>query len=248
MAAMHLGGQSLGLNTRWMESYTPRNDSVLMVYGMGGPDRLPFASKHPGTVIAWDVGYWGREPKESRNYRVSINGLHCPDRIMKGPYPGAERFNASGLNIGKARKVDGPVMLVGNGPKSNAVGAAGWTRAKSKELRALGLKIAYRPKPRRPQEQGVLYWQIAQGDIETELAKVSLVVCRHSNVAVDACRLGVPVVCEDGAAAAIYPNKVGGKQPSDEKRAEFLHRLAWWQWSKIEAKAGLPWKWLEGVL
>jgi hypothetical protein len=55
----------------------------------------------------------------------------------------------------------------------------------------------------------------------------SLVVCRHSNVAIDACIAGVPVECDDGAAFALYRN---GPQPDENARREFLGRLAWWNW------------------
>jgi hypothetical protein len=90
----------------------------------------------------------------------------------------------------------------------------------------------------------------ANDKIEAVLASASLVVCRHSNVAVDACRMGIPVVCNDGAAAAIYPSRLEDEamQPSFETRAEFLRRLAWWQWSAAEMSSGAIWPWLTGVL
>jgi len=71
-------------------------------------------------------------------------------------------------------------------------------------------------------------------------------VCRHSNVAIDACRLGIPVVCEDGAAASIYPSRLEdeAQQPSEEARRQFLHRVAHWQWSESEIARGAPWPWL----
>jgi len=60
----------------------------------------------------------------------------------------------------------------------------------------------------------------------------------------------VPVVCEDGAAAAIYPGslKAHASQPSAERRAEFLRRLAWWQWTPQECADGSFWRWMIGVM
>jgi hypothetical protein len=51
------------------------------------------------------------------------------------------------------------------------------------------------------------------------------------------------VVCEDGAAASIYPSMLARfrEQPSATTRLEFLHRLAWWQWSHSESDTFWPW-------
>lgn len=252
LKSMKLGAKRLGLDAQSIQEYVPRGGATLVIYGMGGPlvyAHAKFHMKH-GTVLAWDVGYWGRyDPMMERKYRLSINGLHCPKLIMKGPDPGNCRLNAGNLSFKPAGDPNGPILLVGNGPKSNAIGASGWTLKKSVEIRQKfpGKQIIYRPKPKRPMEQGVFFDKLSEGGtIDEVLAYTSLVVCRHSNVAVDACRLGVPVVCEDGAAAAIYPHSLDEyeNQPSAETRAEFLRRLAWWQWSRKEAEDGSLWEWL----
>lgn len=253
LKSIHIGAKRRDLDVKFMHGYEPRSKSTIIIYGMGGPliyAHALFHIKQRGTVVAWDVGYWGRHDSlMDRKYRASINGLHCPSLIFKGPDPGPDRLNKGNLSIKPGGNPDGPILLIGNGPKSNAIGAHGWTLRKSWELRKAfpGRQIAYRPKPKRPPEQGVFYDHIADaGSIDDVLANASLVVCRHSNVAVDACRLGVPVVCEDGAAAAIYPRTLAEahKQPSSEKRAEFLRRIAWWQWSRAEAEDGSLWEWL----
>lgn len=236
----------------------PSAGSVLMLYGMGGPDRYQMAIDHVangGTVVAWDIGYWFRKgPRELRHLRVSINGMHSPQFMLCGPVPPATRWEASNLQCAKrGGNSQGPVILVGNGPKSNAVGARGWAAAKSMEIRKAmpGAQIIYRPKPKRPHDMGVDCDQIDDiSPIDMLLSRASLVVCRHSNVAVDACRIGVPVVCEDGAAAAIYPASLEdrSRQPSHKLRQEFLQRLAWWQWSTMEAECGVVWPWLLGIL
>lgn len=185
----------------------PRKGAVLVLYGLGGPDRIQYASWPK--LVAFDLGYWERYPVGSRKYRVSINGFHCPDLIMRGERPSSERFEQAGLTItDHGGDSNGPVMLVGNAPKSIAVGAQGWTAEKSRMLKAAGYRIVYRPKPGRPHEPDVQHDGVSDGPITEELSKVSMVVCRHSNVAIDACLQGVPVVCESGAAAAIYPNEL----------------------------------------
>jgi hypothetical protein len=246
MRAVLEGGS--GLDIREMAGEL-REDSYVVLYGLGGRDRVQYANRD--RLIAFDAGYWDRKGGD-RKYRVAIGGFHSPQFVMRGPYPGGGRWASSGMSIGADRKASGPILLVGNGPKSNAVGADGWTAAKSRELREAfpDRKVVYRPKPKRPMESGVVHAGIASGAIDDVLRGASLVVCRHSNVAVDACRIGVPVVCDDGAAAAIYPQRLedAERQPSFEQRTEFLHRLAWWQWSVAECRSGAFWGWMTGIL
>lgn len=247
LEAMCAGAVAKGIDAQPMRQYKPRDGANLVTYGLGGRDRLPHAQEHLRKglqVVAWDAGYWERKTPD-RRYRVSIGGFHCPDRIFSGPNPGPSRWNQSGLEITDAHHPGGYIVLVGNGSKSQAIGADGWTAAKSAEIRQKcpGRKVLYRPK-RQMLERGVSFdVELSDGPIEKALNKSSLVVCLHSNVAVDACRMGIPVVCEDGAAASIYPSRLEDEanQPSLEKRAEFLHRLAYWQWSSGEIARGEHW-------
>jgi hypothetical protein len=233
-----------GLDARWMDA-EPRVGAYVVLYGLGGSDRVRFAERPQ--LVAFDAGYWNRKGPH-RSYRVSVGGFHCPQLVMEGPSPGPARWAASSLPVGQGYNPNGPILLVGNGPKSNAVGAAGWTAAKAEELRKLfpGRRVLYRAKPNKPLEQDVSHDGLALGRIDDVLQGASLVVCRHSNVSVDACRWGVPVVCDDGAAAAIYPRRLKDweMQPHRELRDEFLQRLAWWQWSAAECRSGVFWDWM----
>jgi hypothetical protein len=254
LESLHYGALAAGVDAVVMRHYEPRRGAILVLYGLGAADRLPWARSHHergGHFVALDAGYWDRK-SEHRKFRVTVDDFHCPGLIMRGPDPGPERLRDSGIFIQGTGNPAGHIVLVGNGPKSGSCGAQGWADRKSREIRALfpGRPITYRPK-RSYIEPGVVYDNIAIGDrIENVLEQASLVVCRHSNVAVDACRAGVPVVCDDGAAACIYPSRLEDKdkQPSIEKRAEFLRRLAWWQWNIPEMESGAFWRWLTGML
>lgn len=227
--------------------------SVLMTYGLGGPDRLPVAMLHKsvgGRFVAFDAGYWRRDTAD-RYFRLAIDAFHPQAHVMQGEYPGPKRWESARLKMESHANAGGPIILVGNAPKAIKIGAAGWSAKKLAEIRRVfpGRKVLYRPKPRRPAEP-IKADGVAEGDIDSVLRGASLVVCRHSNVAVDACRLGVPVVCDDGAASAIYPARLEDheRQPSADLRAEFLHRLAWWQWTTAEVRTGMFWNWLEARL
>src|ERR1700757_4340421 len=97
------------------------------------------------------------------------------------------------------------------GPKTNrqlAQPALTWERKALARIRAEypDAPIIYRPK--REDGTSLPGTRCIPGPtaIETVLKGASLVVCRHSNVAIDAAIAGIPVVCEDGAAAALYDN------------------------------------------
>lgn len=250
--AVHEGAVKAGLDSRIVTNGKPRSGAYLALYGLGGSDRIKYAGQP--NVISFDAGYWERKlDLETRKYRVSIGGFHCPERIFRGPNHGPDRWNESGLRIDeKGGDPNGPILLVGNGPKSNRIGASNWCAEMSRNLREWfpQHQIWYRPKPRRAHDQGVDYDALAEGkDIDKVLAQCSLVVCRHSNVAVDAARCGTPCLTEDGAAKALYmkPDEHFWKaygQPECNTRIEFLHRLAWWQWSAGEIRSGKFWPWM----
>lgn len=249
LEALQRGAEAAGFDARLVDHPQVRPLAWLFVYGLGGVDRVHYANRHK--LVAFDLAYWDRKGP-GRKYRVAVGGFHSPGLIFRGMYPGPMRWQAAAMPIVPAGgDPRGPILLVGNGPKSTAVGAAGWAAEKSRKLRQMfpDRKVWHRPKPGRMAEEGVLCDAVVTEEpIDEVLARVSLVVCRHSNVAVDACRLGVPVVCDDGAAASIYPCRFDGEQPSLEKRTEFLHRLAWWQWSPAECETALFWDWIRGEM
>lgn len=248
LESLHKGALLAGFDARMVDHQHVRPGSWLFVYGLGGLDRVRYLKR--GKVAAFDLGYWDRKVSD-RKYRVSINGFHCPQLILKGDTPPSHRWADSGLSVFESRNIDGPILLVGNGPKSAAVGASGWTEKMAWKLREKfpGRTIWYRPKPNRAHEQVNCDAIRTEEPVDLVLKEVGLVVCRHSNVAVDACRLGVPVACEDGAAACIYPTlDRWQEQPTFEQRKDFLRRLAWWQWSPVECETMMFWNWMKGQM
>ncbi len=100
--------------------------------------------------------------------------------------------------------------------------------------------LVYRPKPR---ETG--------HPIEDVLAGCSLLITWHSNVAVDAIRMGIPVICRDGAPAAVCPSGLSSDPPSPlsaDVRDRFLINLAWFQWGWAPIEAQGCWTFLQELL
>ncbi len=219
-----------------------RNADILMLWGVGrkGHAQARDAQLAIGRrAVLWDVGYFS---KDAGYYRVSIDHQH-PQALMDRTPVDSSRWAAHGIRLREVADPAGPILLVGTGPKSHTfLGTHGWEARKLVELkrRFPGREIVFRPKPRRP-FQPIACRLDRSETIEQALTGKSLVVCRHSNVAVDACIAGVPVECEDGAAVWMQ-----GKPYTRMTRLDFLHRLSWWQWKPEEA--GKAWAFLLGAM
>lgn len=238
MEAMLESAQPLGIKCVRTERWE-RRSRILMLYGFGHVERQVWAQQHMaqgGMVIAWDLGYWQRD----EYMRVSVNGQH-PRNMPRMP---ANRWQSLGLSLRSDHNQNGPVVLVGLGEKTRRqFGYAGqwWESQKLAQIRATYpcKEIVYRPKT----PETLLGCKSVYGAIEDVIRGASLVVCRHSNVAIDACVSGIPVVCEDGAAVALYGNNLASpSRPNEAEREQFLSDLAWWQWKTNEATEA--WKFL----
>jgi hypothetical protein len=206
----------------------------LMLYGAGSEPRQRVLKEHlarGGHYVIWDLGYWDRETA----MRTAINGLHpSADQLQSAPATGWRHV----VSLREDANLDGPIVLIGLGVKSASLfykGVGVW------EQKALAMirerwpdkKVIWRPKGKVFEQMSGTVLASMETPIERVLKGAALVVCRHSNVAIDACIAGVPVMCEDGAAYAIYKDK---PNPSREHRLEFLRRLGWFNWRPEEAK------------
>jgi hypothetical protein len=222
---------------------------LVALYGWGGHRQQSLIEKIECNYVAFDLGYWERGGFFNRKWRVSINNWHCPDLIFNGPYKGNKEKTPA---ISKdSVNPDGHILLIGSSTKSARVGASGWSKQMAKQIRKKfpESKIVYRPKPKRIVER-VDCDAISEGcDIQEAMIGARLVVCRHSNVSIDAAIAGIPCVAEDGAGAAIYPRTIDDfeNQPDIKARRTLIRKLAWWQWSINELKTdpSLFTNWLE---
>jgi len=208
-----------------MEACAPPVD-LLMLWGVGRPGHSAHRDRaiHQGRkVVMWDLGY------KKGYYRLSIDHDHPWRMFDQTPETGRTFPDKLREDAG-----NGPILLIGMGRKSKSyLNAYNWESRKIAELkrRFPGVPVLVRNKPR-------------AGDgacrIEEALKGCRLVVCRHSNVAVDACIAGVPFECEDGAAYWMRD-----KPFTPENRQRFLNKLAHWQYHPGEAKQA--WEFIRSV-
>lgn len=213
----------------------------LMLYGPGAPAKLPVIKRHlkfGGFVAMWDMGYWDRKDA----MRLSVNHLHpTPQQLELAPAgPGRRAFE-----LRSDADPEGPILLIGTGPKSVFAYGLGqplaWEAEKVRDLhrRFPGRGILWRPKGDRP--VFLHGTELHHGlPIEQAMRGCSLVVSHHSNASVDAVIAGVPFETEQGAATWF-----AGRHFTPENRAEFLRKLSFWEWSRHEAPAA--WQWIERI-
>lgn len=214
----------------------------LMVWGPGAPARRDAIRAHVGNggrAICFDLSYWQRNEK----VRVSFDAPHPQHFVMRKALP-VDRFVNDGVVLTNEWNPDGPVVIAGLGDKARVQYGAGivdaWEADMMRACAARWLKrIIYRPKKA---DSNVPIWatHVSRApSIDEALHGASLLITWHSNAAVDAIRMGVPVVCRDGAAAAVCQSTVESdhRPMPDEWRRKFLGNLAWFQWRPDEALA-----------
>lgn len=222
----------------------------LFLWGPGAPNRFgPMAAQiaRGGHVIALDLSYWHREAK----VRIAIDAAHPQAWLLRRDWP-TTRLRADRVPVADRWNPRGPVIVAGLGEKATvqygAATVADWEAAMIREAHARGREVRYRPKRGTAHPLGTTL--ASSNDIDQALHGASLVITWHSNVAVDAIRNGIPVLCKDGAAAAVYGSTwptSGLPSPIDARlRDRVLANLAWFQWAPSEA-AGL-WAFLEELL
>lgn len=213
---------------------------LLMIYGIGHPIMRHNFSAHIASgrnAIGWDLGYYGRHTGGSYPMRLAINAPH-PQAMMKRARP--DRWASAHIALRNDFNPDGHIVLVGLGRKGRVqfdYEGTSWEEETLAKIKAAypGRQIVYRPKAGATEH--INCKTDATSPIEKVIKGASLVVVRHSNVAVDACIAGIPVVCYDGAAAYLYGSDLCNPvNPTEQERLEFLRSLAYWQWRPTEAQ------------
>lgn len=241
-AALMAAAAPSGISLRRTSSYQG-DRPMLMFWGPGAPAREAVMRQHVakgGHAVAFDLAYWNRDKK----VRLSFDAAHPSAWVMKKDLPG-DRLQQDRPRTGQAWRPTGPVMIAGIGDKARVQYGAdtvdAWERDMLRTVRERwpGRTIVYRKKKvTSPVPEGV--GVSAVDPIESALTNTSLVITWHSNVAVDAIRMGIPVICRDGAASAVCPSGFGETDPqplSLEVRKTFLQNLAYYQWEPKEARA-----------
>ncbi|OUL98547.1 hypothetical protein A8M77_30975 [Variovorax sp. JS1663] len=231
LAALAAAARAAGDTVNETHRYQGGSD-WLILFGVGAKEhdaarRAQLAAG--GRALVWDLGYIDRE-KKGGHLRMSIDTDHPPQWLEKTPSD-PSRLEKLSAKLREDADPSGPILLIGLGHKSRAyLKLKNWEQRafESVQRRFPGRRVIFRPKG--ADELRLACDVDPTSSISDLLRGASLVVCRHSNVAIDAAIAGVPFEAEDGAAMWLH-----GREFTRENRLEFLKRLAYWQWKPAEA-------------
>jgi hypothetical protein len=217
---------------------------IIILYGAGHPSRSRYMEQHlaqGGRAIVFDLAYFDRYD----SLRMSLDGLHPTAEHLK---LSDDRPPRREFTLRHDRDINGHVVLVGLGRKSVSgldLQVHEWEKRAYEKAREIFPKarFVWRPKKGDTLDFGGMPAITSETPIANVLRGARAVVCRHSNVAVDACLAGVSVLCEGGAAYALYRDN---PNPDTEQRRQFLNRLSWWEWSIHDARD--LWVWIQYIL
>lgn len=240
LAAMAHAASQAGASVTQTSTFQGGSD-LLCLWGPGAPNRFPAMRAQldrGGHIACFDLAYWRRDSK----VRVSIDAAHPQRWVMARNRPYNRAWDDQ-ITPENRYDPNGPIIIAGLGDKARVQYGADvvdrWERETAEACaQKFGRPVTYR---RKRSNAFVPGWADLTGDgpIDGVLAGTSLLVTWHSNVAVDAIRLGIPAICRDGAAAAVCPSDVNhpsaGVPLSDDLRWDFLAQLAWFQWLPSEA-------------
>lgn len=228
----------------------------VIVWGIGDPEVVKIVSGFP-LVVSWDLGYFRRRGSISeRGYRVSIDGLH--PHVMRRNWP-KDRWEKLNIPISNGWNPKGPIILAGMGYKSAKLYAeqiGEWENKIALEIKARypKKKIVFRPKPgndKNCQTVESADWQDGATPIRELITGASLVVCRHSNVSIDAVISGIPCIAYGGSGQDVLLDRLWDieHRPIDEiSRLRFLHNLAWYEWTLEEIRKPRMWEVIQAMV
>jgi hypothetical protein len=243
-----MGATGAGLQKKITTEYAGES-YWLAVVGIGDPRYGAARDAHVASgrpAACWDMGYFGKTKEVERCYcRVSLCADHPSDADIETTEPDPRRWQAHGLWLRDEYDPRGPIIVVGMGPKSHEyIDDDDWEIRTLRETAARfpHREVWYRPKPLRHNFVPVAWPRVMpEMPIAKALRGAALVVCRHSNVAVDACIAGVPVECESGATHWLYSRH---PRPTPAQREDFLRRLARWQYRLYDRDMERGWQFL----
>lgn len=213
------------------------NAGVLVIYGAGNPGRKALADQHKargGRLVLWDIGYFAQQHFVGA-MRFSIDRMHPSPQLLDLAPEDGSRWAKLGLPLREDCNPRGPIIIVGLGQKSRAIlppGQKQWETLAYQKLRKRFPRheIVLRPKPRGHGHPPLPCRIDSTSPIEQVLKGASLVVVKHSNVALDAVVAGIPFEAEDGAACWL-----ADKPYTPANRLALLQRTMWFNYHASEA-------------
>jgi len=248
---------SLNFPIRNSHEYKYPESDVAIFYGLSEQSKKikrDYESQGLKTVYI-DGGFW----KRSRNwrdvhgyYKTSVDSFQCEHMI--DVYVSSDRFDLLNLTKSPYQKKSGHILLIGLPVKSTQAyntSFESWETGIVEQIRKItDRKIIYRQKITSEKHMTNIADYISKQSeepIDALLSRVSFVVTRHSNIAMDALLNGIPFYTEHGLTkkwSTPLPEIDNPKFPDEDERQMILNRAAYSQWSIKEMQSGKAWNFL----
>jgi len=159
---------------------------------------------------------------------------------------GGERWRRHFAHHLRPWKSDGDyALLIGQIPRDRAnptLDGNAWAQEQTDRLRALGLRVRYRPHPWSYSDWCPAGAELSTASLEDDLAGAERAITFNSNAAVETILAGVPTIALDAGCIAYemcsHSLEEALRRPD---RTGWCHDMAWRQWSVDELEDGTAW-------
>ena len=208
--------------------------------------------------IMFDKGYVRERRSDKRVWkfwRVSI-GAHQPVELMADQHSPSDRWNSLGLDVMDWTGGGSTILLAGSSAKFHEFNGlpdpTWWARRAVKDIRRITRrKIVYRPKPSWREARPIDNAELSgpKDSLLERLREARCIITYGSNISFDGVLQGVPsIVLGGGIGRPISSTSIADvRRPlkvKDKVRRQWLHNIAYWQWTEDEMATGEAWEFL----
>lgn len=268
LAAFVQGLEARGVPYLWRNHNAWKDDcgedfSVVVLSGTRekGGDIVSYYRPRGVPVIVMDYGYLDRVSGiatfETGHWQVGLGGLQWVPPFRCPP----DRFKKLSTKVQYREEPSSraPIIVCGqhigdpsHGHDHNALVKV-YSDIADQIRRQTKRKLWFRPHPDSPGVKPKGYDGIDRGPLSETLSKAHSIVTLNSNIGLDAILVGCPVIhCMNAPYAEIatrWPVKIETvRRPSKRSVLQYLHRVAYAQWTLDEVRSGQTYDFLKGTL
>jgi len=236
------GLKAHGINPLWRRRHQWEPADLAVIWGHRMPHIIRGQKRIGQDYLVMELAYFG----DRRRVFVSLgfNGLNGHAEFLAKGMPG-DRWAKHGVPVSPWKEGGDYILVMGQVTGDASLATCpdypGWLREACEKAKAYGLPVRYRPHPlQRSAEQHPA--EVLGGSLEEALAGAAAVIAWNSNSLVDAVLAGVPVIAGDRGSMAwpVAAHEIGADLIRPD-RTQWLHDLAYCQWTHAEIASGEAW-------
>lgn len=236
------GLRNHGIEPLWRRIYQWEPSDLAIIWGHKQTKLIASQREAGGDYLVMELGYFG--DRRGKFVSLGFNGLNGHAEFHAKNMPG-DRWEKHGVPVAPW-KTGGEYVLVmgqvaGDASLATCPDYPRWLVQACEKAKAYGLPVYFRPHPLQRVADKVPV-QRKTGPLDQALAGAAAVIAWNSNSLVDAALAGVPVIAGDRGSMAwpVAAHGIGDPlyRPS---RTQWLHDLAYCQWTHDEIASGEAW-------